>query len=234
MAEVTTEPMKEMPKAKVNKVLLITLVTLLAAALTGAGVWYYMDQKAQNEKKSDENQTTGTNTPPTEEKTGTVDETANWKTYTDHEQRFTVKYPSDWSFQEDIVSGSDRSLNSNVFATDNVIFYDSLKKMVFGYNMGEVLGRGGTCTKREVMYTPTVTGTKKLTISKKVDTSKAVSDTEYCGMGEELFGYQTTIEQFTVTGTEYFIHSESTQVSDADAAKAIEIFEKMAATMTFK
>lgn len=165
--------------------------------------------------------------------TETTDETSNWKTYTDHDQRFTIKYPSDWSYQADVESGTDGSLNSNVFAADNVLFYDTAKTMVFGFNMGEVYGRGGVCTKRQVLYGSTVTA-NKLVLTKKGDTTKAVSTDEYCGVGETLTGYQTTIELFTEGGNEYFIHSEMVGATDTVATKAIEIFEKMAATMTFK
>ncbi len=224
---------KEKAKFNLAKFLSITGVVILVAALTGAGVWYYMDQKNKAEEKTTESQETETKDTATEETTEAVDETANWKTYTDHDQRFTVKYPSDWSYQADVESGTDGSLNSNVFTADNVLFYDAGKTMVFGFNMGELFGRGGVCTKRQVLYGSTIAA-KKLVLTKKGDTTKAVSTDEYCGVGEALTGYQATIEQFTEGGNEYFIHSEMVGASDAVSTEAIETFEKMAATMTFK
>lgn len=228
----------EEKKEKINvKRLTITIIIVIVTALVvGGTVWYVMDKQAKLEQESKEKeiqelQQNAEKTTQTETKD--KDETSDWKVYTDQLGRFTLKYPNNWSYKEDVAQGSDSSLNSNVFSDDNVLFFDSAKSIVIGYNMGEVYGRGGACTKRMITYTPTV-ASSELKITKKEDTIEAVSDDEYCGVGETLTGYQTTILNFTEAGTSYFIHSEGGTANDTTSAEAIDIFEKMANTVTFK
>jgi hypothetical protein len=223
---------KEKPKFSWSRLLITLGIVVFTAAIIGGGVWYVMDRETKKSEEAKEEEIKVTESTPAKTTTKSTDETSSWKTYSDHASRFTLKYPTAWSYKEDVVLGSDGSLNSNVFSDDNVIFYDSAKNIVIGYNMGEILGRGGACTKRMVTYTPTVT-TKKLTIVKKEDTTTAVSADEYCGVGETLTGYQATIENFTQAGVDYFIHSEGAGATDAVSTQAIDTFEKMAATLTF-
>lgn len=48
-------------------------------------------------------------------------ETANWKTYTDTENRFTLKYPLEWSVEENTNSNSWKSADYKVSNTGNIV-----------------------------------------------------------------------------------------------------------------
>lgn len=50
-----------------------------------------------------------------------LDETANWKTYTDTENRFTLKYPLEWSVEENTNSNSWKSADYKVSNTGNIV-----------------------------------------------------------------------------------------------------------------
>jgi len=88
-------------------IMLITII--LTGAVIGGGVYYWQNKKITNVKNDLNSQITtlqkqvtdlkeasgvaATSTPTT----NTVDETANWKTYTNEAYGFSFKYPSDWS-----------------------------------------------------------------------------------------------------------------------------------------
>jgi len=92
-------------KHKYLPVLITIFVMLLLTAGAVTGVWYYMDQQAENDKaelqaqidelRADVDNDTTEEVADTEE-----DETAGWASYTNTYQGFSLKYPSDWILTE--------------------------------------------------------------------------------------------------------------------------------------
>jgi len=116
-AETTSPVTEKQPEAtppqapsKRKRILLVAVGLLLLALLVGGGYFlikngFFAGQKActQEAKVCPDGTSVGRTGPncefapcPTE----TPDETANWKTYTNREYRYSVKYPSGWEVRE--------------------------------------------------------------------------------------------------------------------------------------
>ena len=79
-----------------SKMVLWAGLGFLALALVGAGAYYLGSRKAAP---------TVTPEPvPTQTPTPTPDPTADWKTYIDKENGWSIKYPQEWKLQEDTFS----------------------------------------------------------------------------------------------------------------------------------
>lgn len=215
------------------KRLLITVTYVVITALViGGTVWYFMDQQAKEDAEEYQKQIAAAERQK-ESGGGEKDETESWKIYTSKKYGFTIKYPTDWTVSENESTSSGKEYwGGNVFSENNVIFKNAKEKVGIGLNMGEILGRGGTCTRRIVNYKGTVKE-KKLVLVRQTDNyNLELGENEMCG-GENLTGYSVN-GTFSNNSVNYFFHSESTTASD-DLGKAIvKIYEKMAATMSFK
>ncbi|NTU69920.1 hypothetical protein HGB13_03825 [bacterium] len=93
-----------MEKEKLNwRRLLITIgLVLVTAGITGGGVWYFMDQANQTQKKTIDSMQAqidqlNENLKNGETSKSLVDETANWNTYTSSLEKLSFKYPEDWT-----------------------------------------------------------------------------------------------------------------------------------------
>lgn len=90
-----------------QKQLIITIViALLVGAAAGGGVWYWQNQKnkrLENQisdlKKQVESLKGGSNSGETSEN----DLTKDWKTYESKEYGYSIKYPKDWYFKDNII-----------------------------------------------------------------------------------------------------------------------------------
>lgn len=82
-------------------------IAVIVAILFGGGVYAYVNNKAEKEKKALNAQITelqsqvssvktATTTAPTSSTSKTADATAGWKNYKDDENGFSFKYPSEW------------------------------------------------------------------------------------------------------------------------------------------
>ncbi len=94
----------EVRKHKYLPILIAVFVMLLVTTIAVGGVWYYMDQQAKKDKAAAaeetiqdlRNQINGVNNTGEETTVGTVSTTADWKTYTNSEYNFSIKYPSNF------------------------------------------------------------------------------------------------------------------------------------------
>ncbi|MDD3480792.1 MAG: hypothetical protein PHW75_01005 [Patescibacteria group bacterium] len=101
-----------MEKEKFNwKRLGITVViVLLAVGATGGTTWYFMDKYAQEQQNELEAQIEELRSQVNEEEAGEeetteeigVDETADWKTYTNSEYGFSFMYPTGWVVEDNL------------------------------------------------------------------------------------------------------------------------------------
>lgn len=80
------------------------LVVLIIAALAFGGFYYFGTQRPKTSPQIVKS-TQVISTPAT-------DETANWKTYTSTESKYTFKYPQDWNFPSGISHGCGSTISS--------------------------------------------------------------------------------------------------------------------------
>lgn len=98
----------------------ITLSVLLTAVVVGGGVWYFIDKKADEEKKqlnqrisdlekqNTESQVTNENP----EGPAANQQAISWKTYKNGKYGFNLQYPSTWTITENAGSNYDKSVVS--------------------------------------------------------------------------------------------------------------------------
>lgn len=99
----------------------IVLSIVLSAVIVGSGTYYLVNNRANSEKATLQDQITALNTKATPEATTptvttpspttttkTSDPTATWKTYTNTTNAYSVKYPADWKV---VLDGNDKSLS---------------------------------------------------------------------------------------------------------------------------
>ena len=81
-----------------------TLLVILALVIVGGGGWYYYENYYKKPTP------TPTVTPSTKEPTTTTtkDETADWKTYTNEKYGYSLKYPKDWEYKENMHEGYEK------------------------------------------------------------------------------------------------------------------------------
>lgn len=101
-----------------------------AVILVGAGWWVASSKyKAENQKLknqlSSSSSTSTTSSSTTSTTSSAVDPTAGWKTYTNNEYGFSIKYPSSWSMNGDI-----NTFNGVAFSTQGEM---SSKITISGY-----------------------------------------------------------------------------------------------------
>ncbi|HOX41418.1 MAG TPA: hypothetical protein PK263_04440 [bacterium] len=93
------------------------LIILVILAVIGAGAWYYTDAKnktADEEATEETVETTEETSDNLEDIPTVVDETADWKTYTNTTYGFSFKYPSDYVLHVDMSGEYDES-KTNLF-----------------------------------------------------------------------------------------------------------------------
>ncbi len=78
-------------------------IAVVVAIVFGGGVYTYVNNKAEKEKKDLNAQITELQSQVSNVTTATTatDETADWKTYSDSEFKYSIKYPNDW-LSEDV------------------------------------------------------------------------------------------------------------------------------------
>lgn len=84
----------------ISKVFIIIIVALISAGIAGAGVWYWQQQELKKIEKSLKTGVTKPKTTPTTSPSASPDETADWKTYTNKDYGFSLKYPQEWTVEE--------------------------------------------------------------------------------------------------------------------------------------
>lgn len=93
----------EISQKNPNKGLIATLViaVILAIAAVG-GTWYYMNNKAKNDKKAQDAQIQQLQKQIDDlgKQTTSTDEVTNWSTYNDAYDKLSFKYPKDWKLTE--------------------------------------------------------------------------------------------------------------------------------------
>lgn len=99
----------------------VTISIIITAIIIGGGTYYYLNQKAEQEKTDLNNQISDlenepvTSTITDENPNGPVDnqETVSWKTYKNGLYGFNLQYPSNWTLAEGVQGGStDKSVVS--------------------------------------------------------------------------------------------------------------------------
>ncbi|RJR25890.1 hypothetical protein C4578_00650 [Candidatus Microgenomates bacterium] len=138
-----TEPAPNLSgeKSILKIVVILAVAILLIATGTVLGMQIGKKQIAPKEIISDKNTPTATVSEPTI--TPVVDETTNWKTYSDNIAKFEIKYPAGWSYSVKTKTKVSYGVNSN-----EPIYYGNLSfsgpegqiELVFGDGFG-----GATC-----------------------------------------------------------------------------------------
>lgn len=88
----------------------IFITVAVTAAVVGSGVFYLMQKQIDNIRNDNLKQIDdlnkqikalkSTNAASTAPSPATTDETAGWKTYTSTTNNYTIKYPSDWTYED--------------------------------------------------------------------------------------------------------------------------------------
>jgi hypothetical protein len=94
----------EKPKGQIRGIWAITIIIVIAM-LVGGAVWYYYYRGIQNQdlgnvsfvKQPSGSPSASASASPS---TSGTNETAGWKTYTNSGHGFSIKYPTDWEYQE--------------------------------------------------------------------------------------------------------------------------------------
>ena len=87
------------PKNKNNKELIVALVIVVILAIASiGGTWYYMNNKAKQDKKTRDAQIQQLQkqVDDLKKQSAIKDETADWLTYNDAYDKLSFKYPKDW------------------------------------------------------------------------------------------------------------------------------------------
>lgn len=143
-SEPTLTPV-QVPEPKANfPVMYLVLSFLILVFLVSTALLYYQNMQLKNMLTSYQTQPIISPIPTTyQSPVPTIDPTANWKTYTNSEYKYQLKYPNDWSVKEN--SGQDTVGNQ----VQNTTFYSPTKDyaLVFGVRKsGEtinIVGRSG-------------------------------------------------------------------------------------------
>lgn len=209
-------------------------ILAVIVAILGYGIYWFLGAQDYNEDYS-----TKLNFKKTTSSSVSTDETKDWKTYTSVKYGFSIKYPSEWVVSENVPSSGSNYVGSNVFSNDNVVFDNQSKSYAISLNMDEIFGRGGTCVKKNIVYSTEIVA-NKLVLSDKTETDNSLNTGEnlMCDSAN-LSGYSISTKPKTGEGYQtqnshnYFLHSESTSVSDLVTTEVVSYFEKMMSTMTW-
>lgn len=119
---------------------LIIITIVLTSAVVGGGTYYFVNSKAEKDKKELNSQISDLNnkisaaqtaldqtTTPTTSTgtTATTDETANWKTYTNDTYNYSIKYDTGWTVAADQGKGSEPNRLSWVELQNKATFGDA-------------------------------------------------------------------------------------------------------------
>ncbi len=100
-------PLAKNPNVHTHKVFAAVGLILIGVIIAVAGIWYYVENQTRTNNTADtavdETTTTKVSTSSTKAETKTeekTDKTADWKTYTNSTYGFSIKYPTDWSYND--------------------------------------------------------------------------------------------------------------------------------------
>ena len=123
-------------------VVLITVI--VTGGLVGSGTYYYLNNKATKDKDALQSQINDLNKKvadaeksladaKTDQTTTTADETANWKTYSNTQMGFSLKYPQNWEISAtDETNGT--SFNAALNPTKTVNYYVNISHTFLNYD----------------------------------------------------------------------------------------------------
>ena len=161
---------EQMPKQKNGKgtVVAIVVVIVLAIAALG-GLWYYMNNKAKNDKKASDAQIQQLQKQLDElKKSSAASETADWLTYNDTYDGLSFKYPKDWKLTTEDNSSEFKGSNyKGPFINATITSPSGFKLNLVNH----ISGIGGSCgpSEKDCPQNQFISKEKFLTLSNGVE-----------------------------------------------------------------
>lgn len=146
-----------------KKLWIIVIAIIAAAGIAGGGTYYYFNQKAIDDKQTQQTQidnlnsriltlnrqlaaATATVTAPATSAIALVDETAGWKTYSIRDLNLSFKFPADWGNASLSIDGPDATVDETG-TTTRILFSNkgsAPTNFLMGYASKDFsAGRGG-------------------------------------------------------------------------------------------
>jgi hypothetical protein len=209
----------EQEKFNWKRLLITTLIVVIAMGTAGGAVWYVMDMQAKQDEENLEQRIKALE----EVKKTEVKEDGDsndWKTYTSS-KGFSFNYPSDWTLEKDGIEGA--SVGAVPTPQSSLALRKGSSYLSIFWNPG---GWGFECANPVIQYKTTFKD-GMVTLSDRQQSQATAEDLEVTGPS---CGYAVTTS-FSQEGSDYFIMASG---EEKDLAKDEPIAKKVIETITFK
>ena len=113
-------------KFDLKKVLLALVIIVVVAGIASGGIWYYVQSQESAADKTSTSKISTTSAKVSTKsatKSASKDETEGWKSYSSSKLGFSIKYPSDWYFN-DAAKYSTENCEPGPGIDENTVLFD--------------------------------------------------------------------------------------------------------------